>query len=705
MSEEKFELPAVRNIGIMAHIDAGKTTTTERILFYTGILHRMGEVHDGNTVMDWMVQERERGITITSAATTCQWKAHRINIIDTPGHVDFTIEVERSLRVLDGAVAVFDSVGGVEPQSETVWRQADKYHVPRIAYVNKMDRVGADFQGCIDGMRLKFTSLKPVAIQMPLGKEDKFEGVIDLIEMKSYRYDEETQGVSVIEGVIPSEYEEEANARREEMLECAADFNDELMQKYLELGSFESLESFSPDLIRSALRQGVLTNKICPVVCGSSFKNKGIQQLIDAITFYLPSPLDRGAVVGMNPVSGEEVQRLPDVKQPFAALVFKIASDAHVGRLAYARVYSGKAGFKNVLYNPRIKAKERATRIFRMHSNKRHAEQFMECGDIVGLVGLRETTTGDTICDPDFQVTFEQMSFPDPVLARSIEPKSTADEEKLKEALDRLMDEDPTCKVRIDSETGQRLISGMGELHVEILVDRLIKEFNVGVNVGKPQVSYKETVTGTAKQEYEFAQLVGGKSHHGNVTLKVESVDANRGVEFFNKVSTDPKAAGSLPLDFVNAVKQGVMEAASGGVMSGFQVAGVCVTLVGANYNEDDSTEIGFKIAGSMAFKEACTKAGAAILEPIMTVEVVVPADYMGSVINDFNSRRGKVLGIDSRKDVQVVNGHAPLSEMFGYATALRSLSQGRAVYNMQLDKYEITAKSIQDEILRRIGR
>ena len=694
MSEQKFELPAVRNIGIMAHIDAGKTTTTERILFYTGILHRMGEVHDGNTVMDWMIQERERGITITSAATTCQWKNYRINIIDTPGHVDFTIEVERSLRVLDGAVAVFDSVGGVEPQSETVWRQADKYHVPRIAYINKMDRIGADFDNCIDGMRRKLSSLKPVAIQMPLGKEDKFEGVIDLVEMKSYRYDEEAQGAKVLEGVIPSEYEEEAASRREEMLESVVDFSDELMHKMLEG------EAVEPELIRSALRQGVLTNKICPVVCGSSFKNKGIQQLIDAVTFYLPSPLDRGAVVGMNPADSSEAQRLPDVKEPFAALVFKIASDVHVGRLAYARVYSGKAGFKNVLYNPRIKVKERATRIFRMHSNKRHAEQSMECGDIMALVGLRETTTGDTICDPDFPIVFEQMSFPDPVLSRSIEPKSTADEEKLKDALDRLMDEDPTCKVRVDSETGQRLISGMGELHVEILVDRLIKEFNVGVNVGKPQVSYKETVTGSAKQEYEFSQMVGGKNHQGNVTINVESVDTSRGVEFFSKIPAE-----TLPVEFVNAVKQGVMEAASGGVLSGFLVAGVCVTLVGAKYSEDDSTEIGFKIAGSMAFKEACTKAAPAVLEPVMSVEIVVPADYMGSVINDFNSRRGKVLGIDSRKDVQVINGHAPLSEMFGYATALRSLTQGRAVYNMQLDKYEITAKAIQDEILRRIGR
>jgi elongation factor G len=697
-----MDLPAVRNIGIIAHIDAGKTTTSERILFYTGVLHRMGEVHDGCAAMDWMIQERERGITITSAATTCQWKDHRINIIDTPGHVDFTIEVERSLRVLDGAVAVFDSVGGVEPQSETVWRQADKYNVPRIAYINKLDRIGADFYGCIEQMNRKFTAIKSVAIQMPMGSEDKFEGVIDLVAMKSYRYDEETQGVKVIEGDVPEQYLEEASRRREEALEAVVDYNDELMQKMLDG------EAVSDELIRNALRQGVLANKICPVLCGSSFKNKGIQQLLDAIIWYLPSPIDRGAVVGMDPakigVDGGQsdglIEKLPDVKQPFAALVFKIASDQHVGRLAYARVYSGTAGFKNALYNPRLKIKERATRIFRMHSNKRHAEQSMEAGDIVGLVGLRDTTTGDTICDLDHPVVFESVSFPDPVLSRAIEPKSTADEEKLNQALERLVDEDPTCKVRIDSETGQRLISGMGELHVEVLVDRLIKEFNVGVHVGKPQVSYKETILAKSKQEYEFNQMVGGKNHYGHITISVSPIEAAREVEFVNRV-----LPASLPAEFVNAVKQGVLEAAGGGVLSGFQVAGVSVTLESSKFVEDDSTEIGFKIAGSMGFKEACSKAQPSILEPIMSVEIVVPAEYMGSVINDFNSRRGKVLGIDTRKDIQVVSGQAPLSEMFGYATALRSLSQGRAAYTMQLDKYEAAGKAVQDDILRRIGR
>lgn len=693
--EKKIELSDVRNIGIMAHIDAGKTTTTERILFYTGILHRMGEVHDGNTVMDWMVQERERGITITSAATACMWNGRRINIIDTPGHVDFTIEVERSLRVLDGAVAVFDSVGGVEPQSETVWRQADKYNVPRIAYVNKMDRIGADFDGCLGAMERKFSSMKAVAVQMPMGAEDKFEGVIDLVSMKAYRYDEETLGAKVIVGEIPAQFAEEAASRREAMLEAASDFSDELMAKVLDGGAVEE------ELIKAALRRGVLQNKICPVLCGSSFKNKGIQQLLDAVISYLPSPIDRGAVAGVEPVTLEPKERLPEVeRQPFSALVFKIASDQHVGRLAYARVYSGKAGFKSVLYNPRLKSKEKAARIFRMHSNKRHAENGMEAGDIVGLVGLKDTTTGDTVCDPDFPIIFERMVFPDPVLSRSIEPKSTADEEKLNQALERLADEDPTCRVRVDGETGQRLISGMGELHVEILVDRLVKEFNVGVHVGKPQVSYKETVTAAAVQEYEFNQLVGGKAHHGRITLGVEPADAAEGVEFINEVSAE-----ALPAGFAGAVRQGVLEAAGGGALSGFPVAGTRVKLLSSVYSEADSTEIGFKIAGSMAFKEACAKASPAVLEPVMSVEIVVPPEYMGSVINDFNSRRGKVLGIDARKDVQAVNGFAPLSEMFGYATALRSLSQGRASYTMQLDKYEVAGKAVQESILKRIGR
>ena len=690
---ESDALSSTRNIGIMAHIDAGKTTTTERILFYTGILHRMGEVHDGNTVMDWMIQERERGITITSAATTCFWKNHRINIIDTPGHVDFTIEVERSLRVLDGAVAVFDSVGGVEPQSETVWRQADKYNVPRIAFVNKMDRVGADYYNVISMMQQKL-SANPVAIQVPIGKEDKFEGVVDLIKMKAYRYDESTFGANVLESEIPEDMYEDALAKRELMLEQIVDYDDQLMAHVLE----ES--SISPELIISTVRKAMKSGKISPVLCGSAFKNKGIQQLLDAIVQFLPSPVDRGTVEGIDPISGEKKERKPELKQPFSALVFKISSDPHIGRLAYARVYSGKAGIKDVFFNPRTKTKERITRIFRMHSNKRHAEQFMQVGDIVGLVGLKDTTTGDTICDFDFPIVFEKMTFPEPVLSRSIEPKSTVDEEKLNLALQRLSDEDPTCRVSVDNETGQRLISGMGELHLEILVDRLVREFNIGVHVGNQQVSYRETITRKVTEKVEFTQPVGGKSQYAKITISVEPIEASQGIVIENSV-TDPQFIDS----FLAMVRQGIDESSSGGSLSGYPLAGVKVVIKEAVYREEDSTEMAFKIAATMAYKQACVKAVPVILEPQMKLEVVVPSEYMGSVINDLNGRRGKVSGIEARKDAQVIDAEAPLSEMFGYATALRSLTQGRAVYTMQFERYEITTKAVQDEILRRIGR
>jgi len=682
-----------RNIGIMAHIDAGKTTTTERILFYTGILHRMGEVHDGNTVMDWMIQERERGITITSAATTCTWLEKRINIIDTPGHVDFTMEVERSLRVLDGAVAIFDSVGGVEPQSETVWRQADKYNVPRIAFVNKMDRIGADFLNVIEMMKEKLSAV-PVPIQIPVGKEDKFSGVINLVSMKMYTYDEELLGVKEIESEIPDELADEASMYREQMIESIVDFNEELMALVLEE------KQVSQELIHSAIRTGVINGKIHPVLCGSSFKNKGIQQLLNAIVNYLPSPVDRGEIHGTDPVSGEGKIRKPEITQPFSALVFKIATDAHVGRLAYARVYSGKAGIRDIFYNPRLKNKEKITRIFRMHSNKRHAEQILQTGDIVALVGLKETTTGDTLSNQDFPITYEKMTFPEPVLSRSIEPKSTADEAKLEEALRRLCDEDPTCKINVDSETGQRLISGMGELHVEILVDRLIREFNVGVHVGNPQVSYRETITENKTEIYELSQLIGGKSQFAKIVLMVKPVPASDGIVIRSTISDK-----EFPQTFIASIRHGVEEASSGGNFSGFPLAGIEVTIIDAEYREDDSTDMAFKIAGTMAFKQACMKATPAILEPVMKIEVVCPAEYLGSVINDINSRRGKISGISNRMDLQVLDAEAPLSEMFGYATALRSLTQGRAAYTMQLDRYEITTKSVQDTILRRIGR
>lgn len=690
---ESDALSSTRNIGVMAHIDAGKTTTTERILFYTGILHRMGEVHDGNAVMDWMVQERERGITISSAATTCFWKNHRINIIDTPGHVDFTIEVERSLRVLDGAVAVFDSVGGVEPQSETVWRQADKYHVPRIAFVNKMDRVGSDFYNVISMMRQKLAA-NPVAIQVPIGKEEKFEGVIDLIGMKAYRYDESTLGTTVLESEIPENMYGDALAKRELMLEQIVDYDDQLMTQVLEESQISS------ELIISTIRKAMKNSKISPVLCGSAFKNKGIQQLLDAIVQFLPSPLDRGAIEGVDPTSGEKKERKPELKQPFSALVFKISSDPHIGRLAYARVYSGKAGFKDVFFNPRTKTKERITRIFRMHSNKRHAEQNMQVGDIVGLVGLKDTTTGDTICDVDFPIVYEKMNFPEPVLSRSIEPKSTVDEEKLNLTLQRLSDEDPTCRVSVDTETGQRLISGMGELHLEILVDRLVREFNIGVHVGNQQVSYRETITRKVTEKVEFTQPVGGKSQYANITISVEPIEASRGIVIENSI-TDPQFIDS----FLGMARQGIEESSSGGSLSGYPLAGIKIVIKEAAYREEDSTEMAFKIAATMAYKQACAKAVPVILEPQMKLEVVVPTEYMGSVINDLNGRRGKVSGIEARKDTQVIDAEAPLSEMFGYATALRSLTQGRAVYTMQFERYEITTKAVQDEILRRIGR
>jgi elongation factor G len=686
-------LDKVRNIGIMAHIDAGKTTTTERILFYTGAVHRMGEVHDGNTVMDWMTQERERGITITSAAISCQWHGHRINVIDTPGHVDFTIEVERSLRVLDGAVAIFDAVGGVEPQSETVWRQADKYHVPRIAFVNKMDRIGADFDNALSMMATKL-SMKPVAIQMPLGKEDGFEGVIDLVRMKAYRFDETTLGATVIEIDIPEQYLDEAKERREYLLEQIVDFNDELMGQMLEGKVIDSAA------VTAAVRAAVINARLYPVLCGSAFKHKGVQQLLNAVVDYLPSPIERGIVHGADPATGEALERKPDVKDSFSALVFKIASDAHVGRLAYVRVYSGKGGFRDTFFNPRTKTKEKVTRIFRMHSNKRHAEQTMDAGEIYGIVGLKQTSTGDTLCDPDFRIVYEKMAFPEPVLFRSIEPKSNADEEKLVTALARLCDEDPTCQVNTDGETGQRLIAGMGELHVEILVDRLVREFNVGVHVGNPQVSYRESVSSKVADFFELSQLIGGKSQYAQVWISIEPIDASRGIEFVSTVKDE-----GFPEIFVAAVRQGVLEASSGGVLSGYPLVGIRTTLTRVSFREEDSTEMGFKIAGSMAFKQACQKADPAILEPVMKIEVVVPAEYIGPVINDLSSRRGRVAGISARPDGQVVDAEAPLSEMFGYPTSLRSLTQGRAVYTMQFDRYEPTGTDVQDRVLRRIGR
>jgi elongation factor G len=692
--DKSFSLSNVRNIGIMAHIDAGKTTTTERILFYSGFIHRMGDVDDGNTVMDWMQQERERGITITSAAITVEWKGYQVNIIDTPGHVDFTIEVERSLRVLDGAVAIFDSVGGVEPQSETVWRQADKYNVPRIAFVNKMDRVGADFHNVVD-MMVKKLGAAPVVMQLPIGKEESFKGVIDLVTMKAYTYSEEDFGTTISEIEIPENSKDESVRFREAMLEKVCDFDEGLLNDLLE-GKIPETKS-----IKAAVRTGVLSGKISPVFCGTAFKNKGVQHLVDAVVDYLPSPLDRGEVVGWNPVSGQKESRNPKEEDPFAAIVFKIATDPHIGRLAFARAYSGKIDNKSTVMNPRTKSSERITRIFRMQSNRRKPETIMRIGDIMGLAGLHDTTTGDTICDGSKPINFEPMVFPQPVISRSIEPKSTSDEERLHSALLRLADEDPTCTIKTDAETGQTIIGGMGELHLEILIDRLVREFNVEAHVGKPQVSYRETISTKTNENFEYSQLIGGKNQYARVVIDIEPIPPSEGIKFENMIP--PNSA--IPMEFIAAAKQGIVETSSGGVLSGYPLTGIAIILKKVAFREDDSSEMAFKIAGSMAFKNACNRSDPRILEPVMKIEVVVPSDYMGAVINDLNARRGKIVGINARKDAQVIDAQSPLSEMFGYSTTLRSVTQGRAAYTMQFDHYEMTTVSIQEEILRKIGR
>jgi len=594
---------------------------------------------------------------------------------------------------LDGAVAIFDSVGGVEPQSETVWRQADKYNVPRISYVNKMDRVGADFKNVLSMMKSKL-GMDVVAIELPIGKEDTFSGVIDLVSMKAYVYKEEDFGATVVEKEIPSEYINDAHLYREMLIEKICDFDEELMSVLLE----EKQPEIS--LVKKAIRAGVLSNKITPVLCGSSFKNKGVQQLLDAVLDYLPSPLDRLTVSGYNPQTHQEELRKANDDDPFCALVFKIVADPHLGRLAFARAYSGSIDLKSTILNPRTNTKERITRIFRMHSNKRKPEQIMHTGEILGIAGLKDTVTGDTICDPNRPISLEAMIFPQPVIFRSIEPKSTSDEEKLHVSLARLADEDPTCTIRVDQETGQTIISGMGELHLEILIDRLVREFNVEAHVGKPQVSYRETITGSTSENFEFSQLIGGKNQFAKVEISVESISPSKGSEFESRVSEQ-----DFPAEFIAAAKQGILETSGCGVLSGYPLLGIKTILKSIAFREEESTEMSFKIAGSMAFKNACIKCLPALLEPIMKIEVVVPVDFMGVVINDLNSRRGKINGISSRKDIQVIDGESPLAEMFGYATMLRSITQGRASYTMQFDHYEPTNKNIQDEILRRIGR
>ncbi|MCB9067043.1 MAG: elongation factor G [Calditrichae bacterium] len=689
----KYSLENTRNIGIMAHIDAGKTTTTERILYYTGVLHRMGEVHEGSATMDWMEQEKERGITITSAATTCFWKETRINIIDTPGHVDFTAEVERSLRVLDGAVALFCAVGGVEPQSETVWRQADKYGVPRIAFVNKMDRVGADFYNVLEMMKLRLGA-NPLPLHIPIGDGDMFTGLIDLVGMKAVLFDESSLGMQIIEQEIPRDLLDKANEYRTKLLENAAEVDEELMIKYLDGEELTDVE------VRRAIRKGVLENHFIPVLLGSAFKNKGVQRLLDAVVEYLPSPNDVPAIKGYEPRTEEVIERHPSENEPFSALAFKIMTDPYVGKLTYFRVYSGSAKAGDTVYNTTSDNKERLGRLLRMHANTREDITELKAGDIVAAVGLKNTRTGNTLCDVNKQIVLESMVFPEPVIQVSIEPKTKADSDKLSQALAKLSDEDPTFRVSTDEETGQTLISGMGELHLEIIVDRLLREFKVDARVGQPQVAYRETILQAAKAEGKFVRQSGGRGQYGHVNIEVFPNEKGKGFEFEDNI-----VGGAIPREFINPVKQGIEEALKNGILAGYPVVDVKVSLYDGSYHDVDSSEMAFKIAGSMGIKNALRVAKSVLLEPIMEVEVVVPEEYLGDVIGDLNSRRGKVSGILPRKDAQVVEAFVPLSEMFGYATRLRSLTQGRAVYSMQFDHYEQLPQSFAEKIMeKRVG-
>ncbi|MFA4885350.1 MAG: elongation factor G [Desulfotomaculaceae bacterium] len=685
----QLSLDKTRNIGIMAHIDAGKTTTTERILFYTGRLHKLGEVHDGTATMDWMAQEQERGITITSAATSCVWRDCQINIIDTPGHVDFTVEVERSLRVLDGAVAVFCSVGGVEPQSETVWRQADKYGVPRIAYINKMDRVGADFY---EGMKMIRERLgaNPVAIQMPLGMEDNFYGAIDLVRNKAIIYGGDL-GESYEETDIPPEIKEEAKLMRDRLIEAVAETNEELMLKYL-----ENVELSEED-IKEGLRKATLAVSIIPVLCGSSFRNKGVQPLLDAIVDYLPAPTEVPAMKGINPENGQEEIRLARDDEPFSALAFKIMADPYVGKLTFFRVYSGKLKAGSYVFNPTKNRKERIGRILRMHANHREDIEEVTAGDIVAAVGLKTTSTGDTLCDEKHPIVLESMVFPEPVIQVAIEPKTKVDQEKMGVALQKLAEEDPTFRINTDTETGQTLISGMGELHLEIIVDRMMREFKVEANVGRPQVAYKETVLKKVKSEGRFIRQSGGRGQYGHVVLEIEPGEPGSGYQFTNKI-----VGGTVPKEYIPAVDSGIKEAMENGVLAGFPVVDLSVTLLDGSYHDVDSSEIAFKIAGSMGFKNAAVKAGPVLLEPVMKVEVVVNDEYMGDVIGDLNARRGRIEEMVPRSGAQVISAFVPLSEMFGYATELRSRTQGRGTHTMQFSHYAQTPENIAERIIAR---
>ncbi|WP_022847353.1 MULTISPECIES: elongation factor G [unclassified Desulfurobacterium] len=684
----KVPLDKVRNIGIIAHIDAGKTTTTERILYYTGRIHKIGEVHEGAAEMDWMEQEKERGITITSATTTCFWRNHRINIVDTPGHVDFTIEVERSLRVLDGAVTILCSVGGVQPQTETVWRQADKYKVPRIIFVNKMDRIGADFFQVVNDVEEKLGA-KPVPLQIPVGAEENFKGVVDLVTMKAIIWEEETLGAKYHEEEIPEDLVDIAEEYREKLLEALADVDEEIMMKYLEG------EEISPEEIKAAIRKGTLEIKFFPMLCGSAFKNKGVQPLLDAVVDYLPSPLDVPPIKGINPNTGEEEERHASYDEPFSALAFKILTDPYVGQLTFIRVYSGLMESGSYVYNATRGKKERLARILRMHANKREEIPVLGAGDIAAAVGLRETYTGDTLCDPDHPIILEAMEFPEPVISVAVEPKTKADQEKLSIALQKLAKEDPSFRVSTDHETGQTIISGMGELHLEIIVDRLKREFNVDVNVGRPQVAYRETIRKEVTQEGKFIKQTGGRGQYGHVWLKIEPLEPGKGFEFHETIK-----GGVVPKEYIPAVEAGVREAMETGVVAGYPMVDIKVTLFDGSYHEVDSSEMAFKIAGSMAFKEGAKKANPVLLEPIMEVEVTTPEEFMGDVIGDLNKRRGRVQGMEARGNAQVIKAMVPLAEMFGYATDLRSMTQGRATYIMRFSHYEEVPSNVAEQII-----
>lgn len=693
MAEKKYSLEMTRNIGIMAHIDAGKTTTTERILYYTGKTHKIGEVHDGAATMDWMVQEQERGITITSAATTSFWKDHRIQIIDTPGHVDFTVEVERSLRVLDGACAVFCAVGGVEPQSETVWRQADTYGVPRIAYINKMDRSGADFYNVVQMMKDRLDA-RPVPIQLPIGAEDQFVGIIDLMEMNAVFFNEDDKGINPTIGEIPAELADDADLYRHEMVEAAAEHDDDLMMKFLED------EEISVPELKAALRKACIANTCTPVVCGASFKNKGVQPLLDAVIDFLPSPLDIPAIRGVEIKTDAEVERPADPKAPFAALAFKVMTDPYVGKLTYFRVYSGSLNSGSYVLNSTKGHKERIGRLLQMHANHREDVEAASAGDIVAAVGLKNTTTGDTLCAENAAVLLESMVFPDPVIDIAIEPKTKAEQDKLGAALAKLAEEDPTFRVRTDSETGQTIIAGMGELHLEVIVDRLLREFKVEANVGKPQVAYRETAGKAVNGvDMKFSRQTGGRGQYGHVVINVLPQEPGAGYEFASKI-----VGGSIPKEYIPSVDKGIQEAMTSGVIAGFPVVDVKVELIDGSYHEVDSSEMAFKIAGSMAIKEGLRKASATLLEPVMAVEVVTPEEFMGDVIGDLNRRRGHIDSMEPRGNAQVVRAKVPLSEMFGYSTDLRSKTQGRAVYSMQFKAYEQVPKSVAEEIVSKVG-